>query len=69
MNTYILILTLFIAENGYNSTNPATSAVTVQTEQFATRNSCLVAANAWIKQMNSINNSKLKARALCVPKQ
>jgi hypothetical protein len=35
---------------------------------FKSRESCLVAANAWLKQMNEMQNARGTPRALCVRK-
>lgn len=68
MYTYILILTLFISQRGFNDINPAQSAVSIESVEFSTKESCLSAANAWLKQIKDAGTKELKAKALCVPK-
>lgn len=68
MYTYILILTLFISQSGFEGTNPEKTSTSISNIEFATKDACLKAAGLWVKQMKSTNRF-LVPKALCVPKQ
>ena len=67
MGTWILIMTMFMADTQYKSANAAASVESVS--GFKSRESCLVAANMWLKQMRDpeyYSGHSFKARAMCV---
>jgi hypothetical protein len=62
MTTWILILTLF-ARDHYAGTAASVQSVT----GFKSRESCLVAANMWLRQMRDRDYTRFNARAMCTP--
>ena len=61
MNTWILILTLFASDH-YTGTAASVQSVT----GFKSRESCLVAANMWLRQMRDQDYNYFRSRAMCV---
>lgn len=59
--SWVLILTLFMADGSYKSAHAAASISSVA--GFKSRESCLTAANLWLSQTR---NYEFTARAMCV---
>lgn len=66
MESWILILTLMTNNGEYNASRATASIESV--EGFGSRQSCLVAANLWLKQMGENEYNRMSARAMCVRK-
>lgn len=62
MITYVLILTLFGGQGTYSLQAPAITSV----PGFQSREACVAAAHAWVKQLNETPEAR-GGKALCVP--
>lgn len=63
MTTWVLILTLFLSDGSQGGAHAAASVQSVT--GFKSQESCMTAANMWLRQMRDRGYNGFSARAMC----